>query len=150
MVKGRLTAFLLLFSLLVFFAGCGGCTGGSVDDDSEAIRQVLEGYFSALNGPDRAKAYGYVVSGSPAAGWLRGFFEERVPFAQSQGVRYEYSFTIEEIKVLEGGKEARAMISYTFRAVGAQSGLSAPNFETTIELQKRDRVWRITVASLAT
>lgn len=149
MVRRWVLAVTVIFLLFALLSGCSGCSGGSSGSDAEAIRGVVEGYFAALNVPDEERAYGYVLPESAAAEWLDAFFSERVPFAEKQGVKYEYSFTIKDITVLEGGREARVRISYTFRTVGSQGGLAAPDFEETIELQKQGRTWRITVAPLA-
>lgn len=149
MIRGWVVALTVVFLLFAFLSGCSGCSGSSSGSDTEAIRGVVEGYFAALNVPDEEKAYGYVLPESAAAGWLDAFFTERVPFAEKQGVKYGYSFTIKDITVLEGGREARVQISYTFRAVGGENGLSTPEFGETIQLQKRDRTWRIVVAPLA-
>lgn len=134
----------VLFMALVVFAGCFARS-----DDKELIQKTLEGYFAALNVPDEAKAYEYVLPESAAAGWLDMFFAEKVPFASKQGVKYEYTFTIQEITISEGAKEATVKLTYTFRLLGSQGGLSAPEFEETVSLSRQGRTWRISVAPLA-
>ncbi|MGC8779005.1 MAG: hypothetical protein ACP5Q4_10055, partial [Candidatus Caldatribacteriaceae bacterium] len=139
-MRKRISWGVLLFLVVVIFAGCS--TGGN---DKELIQKTLEGYFAALNVPDEAKAYEYVLPESAAAGWLDMFFAEKVPFAAEQGVKYEYTFTIQEITISAGGGEAAVKLTYTFRLLGSQGGLSAPKFEETFSLSRQGRTWRISV-----
>ena len=139
--KVRVIGVVLLVS--VFLSGC--FSGGN---DKELIQKVIEGYFAALNEPNREKAQKYVLPESAAGEWLAEFFAEKVPLAQKQNVRYEYTFTIREITVDATGREAQVHLTYTFRAVGYE-GLSAPEFEGTFHLTRQGKQWFLTVAPLA-
>jgi hypothetical protein len=127
----------------VFFSGCF-----SGENDKELIQKVIEGYFAALNEPNQEKAQKYVLPESAADEWLTEFFAEKVPLAQQQNVRYEYTFTIQEITVDATGREAQVFLTYTFRAIGYE-GLSAPEFEGTFHLTRQGKQWFLTAAPLA-
>ncbi|MGQ9747776.1 MAG: hypothetical protein ACUVQZ_08465 [Candidatus Caldatribacteriaceae bacterium] len=142
-MQRKIFLWLLVFVLLVYLSGCV-----SSGNDTENIRKVIEGYFGVLNEPNEAKARNYVLPESAAWEWLDEFFTNKVPLAESQGVRYEYRVNIQKVKVDSSKGKAWVDISYTFVAVG-YGGLSAPEFETTVILKKQGERWLIEVAFLA-
>lgn len=142
-MEKKVFVWVLAFVILVYLSGCV-----SSGNNTENIRKVVEGYFGALNEPDEAEARNYVLPDSAAWEWLDGFFTNKVPLAENQGVRYEYRIAIQKVTVDSSKREARVDISYTFGVAG-YGGLSAPEFETTVILKKQGERWLIEAAPLA-
>ncbi|GEM_PF-1870359 len=116
--------------------------------DQELIQETLTGYFQAINEVNYEKVTSYTLNESAARAWVEEFFATKIPLATKKNTRYEYTYTLEEVKIDLSRKEVKVFVSYTFRLHGSQ-GLSAPQFETELVLVKRWRKWLLTVAPLA-
>jgi len=137
------TLFFIIFFAFIFLSGCSATLPPT---DENQVAQVIDKYFQAINHINREEALSYTIPDGAAYQATNSFFDTKVPLAEAKNTRYEYSYEMKTISVLDN--IASAEFLYTFRLIGF-TDILAPTFNGNFTLKKVNGVWLLDVAPLA-
>jgi hypothetical protein len=133
--------------LLSVFILLSGCTAVVPSTNESQITQVISNFFQAINEINREKALSYTITSGPAFDMTNKFFDTKVPLAEQNNTRYEYTFDIQTISILND-TTASVELTYSFRLLGT-TGLVSPTFNGNFTLQKVNETWLLDTAPFA-